>query len=260
MERVKHNLKNVGNSLFCGVFLILISIVLFFAESLKQIIILGIMVLGILLVLRSILKPNNQDKKGSGVPNNCVSEIIGNYEINDFLKAKNFFISYYQNIASAQAVRLIGFTAGIFTLIGAVQIIPEKHLKNLVPDTGIFIILDEILSPISSSIIVFLLSVLIFILSFFVVRAVFRYATYANLADTFIHISKKETIKAKGETLHAQIISALESRIEKYPRKVFGMSLLYFFSFEGNSKTNRGLFVCICTSILATFVLLLLIW
>jgi hypothetical protein len=179
---------------------------------------------------------------------------------NDFLNVKNALLSHYQNIASAQTVRLIGFTAGIFTLIGAIQLTPEQHLGEFFSNACILPLKEGIPSSISSSINFLFLSVSISILFFFVFRAIFRYAAYSNLTDALIYVTIEETEKAEGKSLHAKFFNALITHVNKYPRKVFKMPISYFISYTGNTKILWGRALSLFLSILSTFLLLLLIW
>lgn len=91
-------------------------------------------------------------------------------------------------------------------------------------------------------------------------RAIFRYATYANLADSLISVTIEETEKVSGKTLHHQLTHALFNRLRANPRKVFGMSMWSFWAVADNKKVCYGVIICTLLSISVTCLLLLLIW
>lgn len=124
-------------------------VIINFSEfDLKNLILFEILVTGIIIFVFSILNPKQSEPNESVDAKHFAShpwetnEEVRNFfprswEINEkvtnFLTAKNFLISHYINIASAQAVRFIGFTAGVFTFIGATQINSEQVLHKIMP-------------------------------------------------------------------------------------------------------------------------------
>jgi hypothetical protein len=180
-----------------------------------------------------------------------------NEDVKDFLRVKNSLQSYYQNMASAQTIRLIGFTAGVFTLIEATQL----HLGEFFSSFSIPILEEVISSSIRSSINFLFLSISVFILFFFVFRAIFRYSALSYLSNLLIYVTFEETKKAAGQSLHAKITNALFSHVKKYPRKVFFVfPLLFFISRSGSRKHLVGILLSLILSLSATFLLLLFIW
>jgi hypothetical protein len=228
---------------------------IFTNADLKIIILFEILVNGILILILPILIPKQSkptDTKTEEYPTSWEKS----EKFKNFLTAKNFLISHYHNIASAQGVRIVGFTAGVFTLIGATQIKSDQALHNIIPA-----ITFDTSSLFFSSLKLLFLSVSIFSLLFFVFRAIFRYATYANLADYLITVSLGKTENASGKTLHHQITTALIQHVEQFPRRVFGMPIWYFWSVsQYQEKTWYGVIVCTILSMSVTFLLLLLIW
>jgi len=78
--------------------------------------------------------------------NQTSTEEENEIDIKHFLTVKNFYMSYFQNIASSQAVRLIGFTAGVFTLMGVIKLSPDEHLGEFFSDVYTFHIIRSIVS------------------------------------------------------------------------------------------------------------------
>ncbi len=189
-------------------------------------------------------------------------------DIKDFRKVKEFLISYYQNVGSSQSVRLIGFTAGLFTLIGAIKLSPDEHLGKFFSEAFIFQLYPSNVSiPQDISLAAF--TIAIFILAFFIFRAIFRYMSFSQVANMLLFVTLNDVMTAERKrkeqspkeeiTLHAQIINALRSHIEKEP-KVVGMSIYSFISFYGNPQYKWGVRLCVFLSTLSTFFLLLLLW
>lgn len=212
---------------------------------------------GKMFFVASILKPKKSENDSEPKNKAKTREPIDD---KNFLRVKNSLLSFYQNIASAQAVRLIGFTAGVFTLIGATQISPVQPLSEVFPEAVIFPSIEWIPPAISDNMKFLFLFGSIFILFFFIFRAIFRYASYSYLASALTYVSIEETEEAEGQALHQKIINALIAHVEKHQRKVFGLSILYFISYTKNTKIRWGTALSCFLSILATFLLLLLFW
>jgi hypothetical protein len=264
LERIKHNLENPSITLYLGVFLILFSAIFLYLDSLgskrKEILLIETIMVGILFSLASILKPKKSENNSEPQNKAKTTEPIDNNKIKNFLRVKNSLLSFYQNIASAQAVRLIGFTAGVFTLIGATQISPKQHLSEVFSEAVISPLIGGISLAISSNIKFLIFFGSICILFFFIFRAIFRYASYSYLASALTHLSIVETEKAEGNSLHEQINNALFEHVKKYPRRVFKIPIFYFISYTKNTKIRWGTALSCFLSILATFLILLLFW
>jgi len=204
--------------------------------------------------------PKTKAKKSKNHLGNQNGGTSKNFTKEEFLRVKNSLLSFYQNIASAQAVRLIGFTAGVFTLIGATQISPEQHLRNFFSGAGISHLIEGIHPAIVSNIKFFFLFGSMLILFFFIFRAIFRYTSYAYLASALIYLSMEETEKADGQSLHNKIVNALLEHVENHPRKVFMIPIWYFIKCSKKTNVWWGIALSFVLSVFATTLLLLLLW
>jgi len=132
--------------------------------------------------------------------NQTSTEEENEIDIKHFLTVKNFYMSYFQNIASSQAVRLIGFTAGVFTLMGVIKLSPDEHLGEFFSDVYTFHIIRSIVSISPEIISAFNFGIFfgaIFILMFFIFRAIFRYMAFSDLSDTLIYLTRND-VKVKN--------------------------------------------------------------
>lgn len=185
-----------------------------------------------------------------------------------FLNAKKDLIGYYQNVSSSQAVRLIAFTAGLFTLLGATQISSEAHFRVIFQDLPSIISCG--LTAEGFAIIQFIILFgLLLTLNFFTFRAIFRYVAFAYMANEFVFITRKEIEEMKtsegnaGLSLHHLMARRMVDRVTnpKNPKKLYGVfSIDNFFSFFGNKKLRIGYFYSFLFSFFSTILLLLVVW
>lgn len=182
-------------------------------------------------------------------------------DVTNFLSAKNSMLTYYQNMGSAQAVRLIGFSAGLFTLLGIIQLSSEQHLRLFFKDAPSIInfgITSEGLAIINF----IFLFISVGTLTFLICRAIFRYTAYSIIASDIIYITLADTTKTECEALHSQISEVMIERVaKKYPKRLYGVfHISWFFSFYGNNNIWKGLVLSLLFSFFSTCLLLLLIW
>lgn len=190
----------------------------------------------------------------------------------NFLRTKNSLITYYQNMCSAQAVRLIGFSAGLFTLLGAIQLSSEEHLRVFFKNIPSLINFG--LTPEGLAIINFIfVFISIAILTFFICRAIFRANAFSIIANDIIYISKDDVKKFKSKleqegkavpkSLHSQINDTMVNRVTELNPKTLYIRCIEigcFFSHGNNKKLKKGLIISCIFSFLVTCLLLLLIW
>ncbi len=197
-------------------------------------------------------------------------------ETNEFLRTKDSLVKYYQNISSAQAVRLVAFSAGLFTLLGAIQVSPDQKLRVFFKDLPS--IMNFGFTPTGLAIINFIfLFVSVSILAFFIFRAIFRYTSYAIIANEFIYIRENKltepdqgsknnsTENIDERSLHSKISDAVVKRVtEEDPKKLFGVvPISWFFSYDhskNNTQLRKGLLLSFVFSFFSTCLILLLLW
>lgn len=183
-------------------------------------------------------------------------------DVRNFLTAKNYLITYYQNISSSQAVRLIAFSAGLFTLLGAIQVPAEKSLRVFFKDAPSIInfgLTPEGLASFKFVILFLTISILLF----FIFRAIFRYTTYAIIANELIYVKKDDlTETSEKKSLHNKLNDEIVCRVtDKYPKKLFKcVKIDCFYSYSNNIHMWKGFVLSAIFSIISTFLLLLLIW
>lgn len=175
-------------------------------------------------------------------------------KISNFLRAKDSIITYYSSVASAQTIRLIGFTTGLFTLIGLDKLV----LNDIMPELP-FNYFEELVNSFDLYV-PFFYCLSVFILFYFIFRSIFRYATFSKMSNSLFDISLEQTEKIYDHTLHAQIVKAQTLYFIKYSITIFFFPIWFFYSADGVDKTKYGKFICILLSTLATFFLLSLIF
>jgi hypothetical protein len=153
---------------------------------------------------------------------------------------------HYDSLSHSQAVRIIGFVTGLFTLL--------QFCIDLV------------------RFVIFLIP--IFILLFFIFRSIFRFAVFSAHSEHIRGIEEKDIKNLeqdevfKGKNMMVLLDFATSYKIsgnlkkngnENYPR----LSLYKFFYYDwfmSGNNSMKGFFICAGLSLISIFILLALLW
>lgn len=163
---------------------------------------------------------------------------------------------HYVSLSHSQAIRIIGFVAGLLTLIQIVQISAKGQLSSLYP----------------IKIILFLIPVLI--LLFYIFRAFFKFALFSAysahvlcIENTEIEYLIEKEEHLKGKNLMILLDSATSRKIsgdlKKNDKENYRRSSLYkIFYYDWFMAKNvfTGILLCCVLSLLSIFILLAILW
>jgi len=151
--------------------------------------------------------------------------------VDDFKKAQETLLGYYGNLQSLQGTRLIGFVAGLFTLLQLAQYSGDRfHAFNI--NWGFDLNFSSILGDFK---IILLFSGCVIIL-YFILRTIFRYCLYGYLPSKIITARKEDAEQVlgdwKGKEPTSSALYALNTSIFRkvHDAKVFGIKSYWFYS------------------------------
>ena len=184
---------------------------------------------------------------------------------NQFIEIKNALLHYYASKRAGQGVRLIGYIAGLFTLLQTFQ-----HSKQE-PLSGIFFEIAQTfegyeISPILGEglKLVILFSGICFLLCF-IFYAIFRYSVFSNYSEELMKI-KQTDLSGNDKFDHWKIHKAVTDNVCKdKKKKVFGVfplrfPLSFFIKRGTDSEHRKGWMRCVILAIGATSLLMILLW
>jgi len=192
-------------------------------------------------------------------------------DLNQFRETKNALLRYYASSRDSQGVHLIGFVAGLFTLIQTVQHSRQEPLSGIFSDVGAILfelsrahrVLEIVSSLVATSWQVLKFPIFIFsiiFLLFFIIRAIFRFALFAHLSEYLIRLKPSE-ISERTEPIHDVIHTAVVDNIDKAKQKVFWVFPLIWFISRGNGNQYwKGQVMCLLLAICSTLTLMLFLW
>jgi hypothetical protein len=176
-------------------------------------------------------------------------------DIRLFEETKSSLLRYHSELQSSQAARLVGFAVALFTLIQTVQTARQNGLSVIF---GV-----ELNIPIPSSVGLLSFSAGIFILMLLIIRAIFRYAAIASLAQRLIELEPFHI--EEGRSFHNDVAYKACEKFSKERSKLYiGLFPAIWFvrtGFETSKNENlKGLIVSALIGFVLTVVLLGLLW
>ena len=184
----------------------------------------------------------------------------------DFKKAQETLLGYYGNLQSLQGTRLIGFVAGLFTLLQLAQYSGD-HFDAFNIDWGFDLNFSSILGYVK----IFLLFLGCLIILYFILRTIYRYCLYGYLPSKIITARKEEAEQVlkdwEGKKHTSSALYALNTSIFRkvHSEKVFGIKSYYFYSvldpkpeYQGNK--SAGVKRLAGLAVVVSFLLILFLW
>ena len=165
----------------------------------------------------------------------------------DFKKAQETLLGYYGDLQSLQGTRLIGFVAGLFTLLALAQYSGD-HLQAFNMNWGFELNWSSFLGDFK---IVLLFSGCA-ILLYFILRTIYRYCLYGYLPSRLITARKEEAEQVlvdwkrkedwKGKEPTYSALYALNTSIfrKAHEAKVFRSKAYYFYSVLDPNPEYQG--------------------
>lgn len=182
----------------------------------------------------------------------------------EFDKGKNSLLRHYSDIQTSSVTRLIGFVAGLFTLIQTVQ------------TSKIYKISDVFVIPISIPIPDYILAMTpllrlllfagaVFVLVFYIVRTMFRFAAFNDLKESLLALSLSSLPEEPSadtsieEIIATNVLTYLRGR--KAQAKVYGIPVTWFIRSDLLKKENTcGLKFAISLSAFLTALFIGILW
>ena len=179
--------------------------------------------------------------------------------LEQFREAKSALIHHYASNRASHGVHLIGFTAGLFTLIQIVQNSESQPLSGIFKNVSvIFSGIPPIIGEFFKLMVFF---VGIWVLLFFIIRTIFRFAVFAYFAEYSLAVGAKETYR-RSEPIHEAIhLIVIEKVIEANKRLYWRFPLSWFVVRRGKeSEHHQGYRLCGIIALGLAFVLVSLLW
>ncbi len=186
---------------------------------------------------------------------------------------KKSLFEHYTTLQNSQAIRLIGFVTGLFTLLGLAQASKVSKLSEIFANFPTIIVFGN-----SPQLWDFLKVIFLFmgvsIIIFLILRAIFRFAVFGTLSSEAAYITTKDARQvvvdyAKDEDdLKAYrnramwVIEIAASRLS-HESKVLWLPITWFISFSDPKypcNKNVGHFVVFASSLVVAFLLILFLW
>jgi hypothetical protein len=198
-----------------------------------------------------------------------------NWEDKDILQCKTALLKHYDSLSNSQAVRIIGFIAGLLTLLQTVQTLGRGEIASIFPNLAVCNISYtpfELFLMDCFKLSFFL--IVIFGLFFYIFRAFFKFSLF-SLYSNQLRWVKKRDIEAleKSEKLKEKdlmilipwatskiITGELERNGKKGPRLTLYKFFKYDWFISGREETIWGYLLCIVFSLISTLFLLFLLW
>jgi hypothetical protein len=191
---IKNNLNKNWVTFFFGVFLIVLSVVLFLSENLKQVISIGTMILGIILVIASISKPI-ESKKLESTSNSNEPKNDGKNTGNKYWEGKDSATDSQTLIERFDSKNSTHITAFVAIIFGAFTILTFLEGKGFPPtEANVWIL-------------------------FIVESAIFPLAIVYCLVRSFYYSWCAERVKLKSN-LHIMENIVSDEAIEKIPNSL----------------------------------------
>lgn len=147
MELVRENLKKNYPIFIFGIFLIVISIVLLLAENLKQFISFGTMILGIILVSASILKPKKSTNPKSTSDNNETKNTAKN--ATNIIWGETDSQTLIERFDSKNSTQITAFVAIIFGAFTILTFLEGKGLPPTEVSVWFLVIIESVIFPLA---------------------------------------------------------------------------------------------------------------
>ena len=188
--------------------------------------------------------------------------------LKQFRETKNALLRYYSSSRASHGVHLIGFTAGLFTLIQTVQHSRQEPLSEIFSNVGAILFeitralgVHGIALSIGEIIKLGVLSFGIGFLLFFIFHTIFRFAVFANFSDYLIGVKPTE-ISKRTEPIHEAIHSVVTDNICTRDKKRFygRIPISWFIVREKDSEHQNGYKMCGILAIVSTLILMGLLW
>lgn len=180
---------------------------------------------------------------------------------NKFIEIKNALLHYYASKRAGQGVRLIGYIAGLFTLLQTFQHSEQEPLSDIffkIAQTFEGLPIPPIFGEGLKLVILF---VGICVLLYFVFYAIFRYSIFSNYSEELMKI-KQTDLSGNDKFDHWKIHKAVTDNVCKDKnKKVFGVFPSSFFIKRGTDSEHwKGRMWCWILATFATFLLIILLW
>jgi len=175
-------------------------------------------------------------------------------------------LSYYTSLQTAQVTRLIGFVAGLFTLLQLTQIPDNLGLERFFPTLFPTEVLPDIWIEIFKFKALFFGTLLI---TFFILRAIFRFCVFGYLGSYITNVEKADIEKIykadKEEKARERPIlvikRATSQRFINDDRRAYGIfKANWFFTYEDKSSDKLGTVIQFFLAFVITLSLFMILW
>jgi hypothetical protein len=175
-------------------------------------------------------------------------------ERNQFIQAKNGLLRYYSSVRASHTTHLIGFTAGLFTLVQV--FLQEGAFHEMFFNLSLthFSEIAQALGPYWVEIIKFgVFFSGVWVLFSLIIRSIFRYGLYATFSHELKRVS--HTKVKSNEPVHEAIHEAVQEKTKK--QRILLIIPLKYFLWE---KRRTGHMVCVIAAFALTLFLIMLLW
>lgn len=174
---------------------------------------------------------------------------------NDQLEeARAELLRHYVDLQTSQSTHLIGFVAGIFTLVSAVSS-NDRLFKVFTEGSGIIISfqLPQWLG-------FWLFYGAVMVLLFFVLRSVFRFTVFGYLSVYVVLVTQNDIGNAQEPPVISRVQVATAARLRTANRKSFGFPAMWFLATSDGNEECKGWVVCALLALVFSAILIGLIW
>jgi len=198
----------------------------------------------------------------------------GKWSYYQISEARKQLQTYYSDQQNQQMTRLIGFVIGLFTLLQLTQSSKSSPLSSVFPYFPS--VIEATYAPFWDFLKVVFLFFGVSLILFFILRTIFRYALYGNMACWVMNINYGDIMKNKdkwsgcNEMFAFNYSLSLEIyRTARTTARIFGIvPANWFFHFVDKDKKDTehpshekcGHVFCIFISALTSLLLLLFLW
>jgi hypothetical protein len=184
------------------------------------------------------------------------------YQISE---ARKQLQTYYSDQQNQQMTRLIGFIIGLFTLLQLTQSSKSSPLSSVFPHFPR--VIEATYGPFWDFLKVVFLFLGVSLILYFILRTIFRYALYGNMASWVMNIKYDEVMehKDKGGCNEMYAVNhALSEKIYRDTHIFWIFPANWFFKVDEDteypSREKCGYAVCMFISMVTSLLLLLFLW
>jgi hypothetical protein len=187
-------------------------------------------------------------------------------------EARKTLLTHYNSVQTSQVTRLIGFVAGLFTLLQLTQVSRTSTLSTMFSSFQTNIIIPPLLWDGFRFAILYIGTLII---TFFILRAIFRFCIFGFISSAILnmskgyfdeHIEKIEIDKEKIALIQTMNILAVMSVLDAKRRVYYLFPAKYFLHFDMKEvegyKTPKywGTFCILILALVISTLIIVILW